>query len=183
MTRFIGEAVGQRSGRSKGTTSKDLRKEMEDFQKTGRHAELVQASAADRVAALPERDMNRPHVFLDLKQGSKLLGRLVVEVFEDLLPTTSRHFMNRCREGMEDTFKGTVVHKLVPDLAAFGGQSKGYKQQGSTKLKQHAKLRHSQRGAVSISLTGAELAITLQKALTLDDSHQESFRCALGTLA
>lgn len=93
MTRFIGEAVGQRSGRSKGT---NLRKEMEgeqrravalhcassrltghvfaEFQKTGRHAELVQASAAERVPALPERDMNRPHVFLDLKQGSKLLG-------------------------------------------------------------------------------------------------------------
>lgn len=95
MTRFIGEAVGQRSGRSKGT---NLRKEMEgkqhrafalnyassrltgqvfaEFQKTGRHAELVQASAAERVPALPERDMNRPHVFLDLKQGSKLLGTL-----------------------------------------------------------------------------------------------------------
>ena len=29
MTRFIGEAVGQRSGRSKGTSAKDLRKEME----------------------------------------------------------------------------------------------------------------------------------------------------------
>ena len=54
-----------------------------------------------------------------------IVGRLVVEIFEDQLPTTARHFMNRCREGMEDTFKGTVVHKLVPDLAAFGGQSKG----------------------------------------------------------
>lgn len=29
MTRFIGEAVGQRSGRGKGTSAKDLRKEME----------------------------------------------------------------------------------------------------------------------------------------------------------
>lgn len=52
-------------------------------------------------------------------------GRLVIEIFEDQLPTTARRFMNRCREGMEDTFKGTVVHKLVTDLAAFGGQSKG----------------------------------------------------------
>lgn len=174
MTRFIGEAVGQRSGRSKGTSAKDLRKEMEDFQKSGRHAELDQAAAAERVPALPERDMNRPHIFLDLRQNNKLLGRLVIEIFEDLLPTTARHLMNRCREGMEDTFKSTSVHKLIPDLAAFGGLSRGYKQHSSTKLKQNGKLHHSQKGALSISLTGAEFAITFAKALTLDSSHQES---------
>ncbi len=100
MTRFIGEAVGQRSGRSKGTSAKDLRKEMEgelrkvtcfdprprsdrplvfaDFQESGRHAELDQAAAAERVPALPERDMNRPHIFLDLRQNNKLLGKLVL---------------------------------------------------------------------------------------------------------
>lgn len=100
MTRFIGEAVGQRSGRSKGTSAKDLRKEMEgelrktiwhdsrlrsdrpmvfaDFQKTGRHAELDQAAAAERVPALPERDMNRPHIFLDVRQNNKLLGKFVL---------------------------------------------------------------------------------------------------------
>ncbi len=52
-------------------------------------------------------------------------GRLVIEIFEDLIPTTARHLMNRCREGMEDTFKNTSVHKLIPDLAAFGGLSQG----------------------------------------------------------
>ncbi|DBA78433.1 TPA: hypothetical protein ACH3X2_007927 [Trebouxia sp. C0005] len=174
MTRFIGEAVGQRSGRSKGTSAKDLRKEMEDFQKTGRHAELDQAAAAERVPALPERDMNRPHIFLDVRQNNKLLGRLVIEIFEDLIPTTARHLMNRCREGMEDTFKNTSIHKLIPDLAAFGGLSRGYKQHSSTKLKQNGKLHHSQKGALSISLTGAEFAITFAKAITLDSSHQES---------
>lgn len=180
MTRFIGEAVGQRSGRSKGTSAKDLRKEMEDFQKSGRHAELDQAAAAERVPALPERDMNRPHIFLDLRQNNKLLGRLVIEIFEDLLPTTARHLMNRCREGMEDTFKSTSVHKLIPDLAAFGGLSRGYKQHSSTKLKQNGKLHHSQKGALSISLTGAEFAITFAKALTLDSSHQVVGRVHVG---
>lgn len=96
MTRFIGEAVGQRSGRGKGTSAADLRKEMEgqphnrtlvwlaplprcllccaDFQKTGRHRELEQAAAAERVPALPERDQNRPHIFMDLRQNNKTIG-------------------------------------------------------------------------------------------------------------
>lgn len=54
-----------------------------------------------------------------------------------------------------------------------------YKQHSSTKLKQNGKLHHSQKGALSISLTGAEFAITFAKALTLDSSHQESLGCAV----
>jgi len=49
-----------------------------DFQKSGRHAELDQAAAAERVPALPERDMNRPHIFLDLRQNNKLLGKFAL---------------------------------------------------------------------------------------------------------
>ena len=41
------------------------------------------------------------------------------------------------------------------------------------------KLHHSQKGALSISLTGAEFAITFAKVLTLDSSYQESPGCAL----
>ena len=54
-----------------------------------------------------------------------------------------------------------------------------YKQHSSTKLKQNGKLHHSQKGALSISLTGAEFAITFAKVLTLDSSYQESPGCAL----
>jgi len=54
-----------------------------------------------------------------------------------------------------------------------------YKQHSSTKLKQNGKLHHSQKGTLSISLTGAEFAITFAKALTLDSSHQESPGCAV----
>ena len=45
-----------------------------EFQKTGRHPDLEQAAAAERVPALPERDQNRPHIFLDLQQNSQILG-------------------------------------------------------------------------------------------------------------
>ncbi len=54
-----------------------------------------------------------------------------------------------------------------------------YKQHSSTKLKQNGKLHHSQKGALSVSLSGAEFAITFGKAITLDSSHQESPGCAV----
>ena len=70
--------------------------------------------------------LHLPHILtLIATDQTVCAGRLVIEIFEDQLPTTARHLMNRCREGMEDSFKNTTIHKLVPDLAAFGGLSKG----------------------------------------------------------
>ena len=62
-----------RGGRAKGP---NLRKDMEVFQKTGKHPEVEAAKAAQAstIPALPDRDVHRPHVFMDFKQGDKLLG-------------------------------------------------------------------------------------------------------------
>ena len=144
---------------------------MELFKTTGRHPELEaqQQAATAVVPALPDVDLHRPYVFMDLQQSKRLLGarptrplvtqtpyivlaaittacqtcwrlvlslytlrsaqrllagRLVIEVFEELLPVEARHFITRCQQGSSDSFQGTQVHRLVQDLAAFGGQTK-----------------------------------------------------------
>ena len=52
---------------------------MELFKKTGRHPELEaqQQAASTVVPALPDVDMHRPHVFMDLQQSRRLLGALI----------------------------------------------------------------------------------------------------------
>lgn len=49
---------------------------MELFKKTGRHPELEaqQQAASTVVPALPDVDVHRPHVFMDLQQSKRLLG-------------------------------------------------------------------------------------------------------------
>ena len=76
-----------RSGRAKGTSFKDIQKEMELFKKTGRHPELEaqQQAASTVVPTLPDVDMHRPHVFMDLQQSRRLLGALIFR----LLPCRS----------------------------------------------------------------------------------------------
>ena len=75
MTKFDSEAVGVRAGRKQGFTSgKERRKDMERFQRTGRHPDLDPAAAPPVMHALPERDPNRPHVFFDLKTRSTKHG-------------------------------------------------------------------------------------------------------------
>lgn len=123
------------------------------FQRTGRHPDLERRPVSDALPSLPERDPNRQHVFLDLRQGRETLGaqppvrryssractknqpsvscyghrtgRLLVEVFEDAAPLATRRFLNRCREGSSEALQGTCVHRLVPDQGLFFGTSRG----------------------------------------------------------
>ena len=58
------------------TNFKDIQKEMEVFQKTGEHPELEaqQQAASSVVPALPDVDVHRPHVFMDLQHSKHMLG-------------------------------------------------------------------------------------------------------------
>ena len=77
MTRFVGEAKDVRQGRVRRfPTAKEVKKEMEEFKRTGRHPAL-EGNNEDNLPALPERDMNRPHVFLDIRQGTEDLGAVL----------------------------------------------------------------------------------------------------------
>ncbi len=124
------------------------------FQRTGRHPDLARGPNTDALPNLPERDLNRQHVFFDLRQGPDTLGarprgrppsapparergarvqsgarhragRLLVEVFEDAAPLAARFFLNRCREGSSEALQGTCVHRLQPEMAFFFGKSRG----------------------------------------------------------
>ena len=54
-------------------SGKEMRKNMEIYKRTGVHPDLA-GSQANSVAPLPERDMNRPHVFMDIQLGKESLG-------------------------------------------------------------------------------------------------------------
>lgn len=65
---------------------------------------------------------------LSISQGrlSPSAGRLVIELYDDLAPVPVGAFQNRCQPDASETFKGTIIHKLVAEQAAWGGRSKAY---------------------------------------------------------
>lgn len=80
---------------------KDRAKAMKQFQETGKHPLIEQTlhnNASSAIAALPTLDINRPHVFFDMVQQGKPLGRLIVELFEDIYPVVCSTFRHRCLE-------------------------------------------------------------------------------------
>eukprot|EP00955_Chlamydomonas_euryale_P044059 352800-Chlamydomonas_euryale.AAC.5 len=49
-------------------------------------------------------------------------GRLVIELFDDVIPTAAAHFRNRCMPGSHIGIAGLSVNKLVPFYAVFLGK-------------------------------------------------------------
>lgn len=63
---------------------------------------------------------------ISLGHISPSAGRLVIELYDDLAPVPVGAFQNRCQPDASETFKGTIIHKLVAEQAAWGGRSKAY---------------------------------------------------------
>lgn len=66
-----------RSGKYSGFSSKDRKKEMEEFKKTGKHPEIEEVRAraqAETLHPMPDVDLARPRTFLEFSAGGKLLG-------------------------------------------------------------------------------------------------------------
>ena len=119
---------------------------------------------------LPQPSRSRPHVYFQLSINRKDAGKIVIELFDDLLSAPARHFQTRCTNQARDTFSGTRVHKIFSGATIFGGLSPKYEE--NSLMKRESTLRHVAPGAVSISSDGSEFCISLAKALQLDDTHQ-----------
>mmetsp|Transcript_38722 Transcript_38722/g.99021 ORF Transcript_38722/g.99021 Transcript_38722/m.99021 type:complete len:301 (-) Transcript_38722:109-1011(-) len=170
-TRFVGEAIGHRTGRQKSTyTNKELRKNMDKYLETGVHPDF-QPQSQSEVLQLPERDLNRPHVFLEFSVQGSVKGRVIIELFEDRLPTTVSQFRNRCSYGSSLWLKGTSIHRIQSGYALFGGKDTKSKTPTSS-MRSDSRLKHAVFGAVSIAMDGSEFAIALGRSLKLDETHQ-----------
>ena len=119
---------------------------------------------------LPSPLRSRPHIFLEFSISRKKIGRVVIELFDDILPAPARHVQARCTATARDTFAGTCIHKILGGTSIFGGKSKHYSETMSTK--RDSSLRHVAPGTLSVSSDGSEVCFSLARALQLDDTHQ-----------
>jgi len=165
MTKFVSDSLAARSGRSRGFTAKDRRKELEQFQATGI---LPSTSGLDEgsLPQVPESRHSRTHIFFDYSISSKHVGRVVVELFEDLVPSPASLFCSCVTQG---DFQHTRVDKILRGVAIFGGKTSN---KVAMKIKEESTLRHVDGGLVSISRNGNGYAICMSRALHLDATHQ-----------
>lgn len=77
----------------------------------------------------------RSHAYLDITIGDEAIGRVVIELFDDLAPLSSQRFVKLC-EGVEVGqerigYKNTVFHRVLKNFVIQGGDLEGGRFRGS----------------------------------------------------
>jgi peptidylprolyl isomerase len=72
--------------------------------------------------------MARPKVFFDVTVGGRAAGRIVFELFSDIVPKTAENFRCLCtgekgmgKSGKPLHYKGSKFHRVIPNFMLQGG--------------------------------------------------------------
>lgn len=75
-----------------------------------------------------KKKMSRPRVFFDITIGGAPAGRIVMELFSDVVPKTAENFRALCtgekgmgRSGKPLHYKGCAFHRVIRDFMLQGG--------------------------------------------------------------
>lgn len=83
---------------------------------------------ADTNGSTPSAPASRSRVFFDVSHGQKPLGRIIFELFNDIVPKTAENFRCLCtgekgagKAGVPLHYKGSTFHRVIKDFMIQGG--------------------------------------------------------------
>ncbi|GAB1863458.1 40 kDa peptidyl-prolyl cis-trans isomerase [Camponotus japonicus] len=135
-------------------------------------------------------DKDNPVVFLDIAVGPEKVGRVIIELFKNVVPQTAENFRALCTgekgAGVKAArlhYKGSTFHKIISqfmiqggDIVSFNGTS-GESIYGPYFNDENFTLKHMSAGLLSMVNEGqphtnsSQFIITIQPSRHLDDTN------------